>query len=152
MRSKRHRDLLLAFSSPTRGSAGGISADDYEDLTGDFADSPDNSPESTLLPFLSAEEAGQRRYATEQHRQLLHILGTSAPACQLLKPVAFNILQCVIDGDMAGVTLDTLKPLAARCPHLWAFLRQYMGMAALPSHVIALLTAILKVQTESPLF
>lgn len=145
VRSKRHRDLLLAFSVRARSSAGGISAEDYEELTGDLADLPNDSPESSLLPFLSADEVGLRRYSTEQHRQLLHILGTSAPACQLLKPVAFAIIQRITDGDMAALQLDMIKPLAARCPHLWAFLRPYMGMAEVPCHVTSLLAALLKV-------
>lgn len=145
LHSKQHRTLLLSFSSRSRGSTDGLSAEEYEGLTGELAEAPADSPEAALLPFLSADELGQRRYATAEHRVLLHILGTSAPACQFLKPVGFDLVQRMIMGDMTAVTLDMLKPLAARCPHLWAFLRPYLGMASLPGHVITLLAALLKV-------
>lgn len=146
VRSKQHRILLLAFSSRSRGSADGLAADEYDSLTADFAELPADSQEAALLPFLSADEIGQRRYATAQHRVLLHILGTSAPACQLMKPVAFEVIGHIIDGNMTAVSLDMVKPLAARCPQLWSFLRPFMGMTDLPGHVKTLLAAILKVR------
>lgn len=145
VRSKHQRSLLLSFSSRSRGGTDGISAEDYEGLIGELSEMAAASPEATLLPFLSADEVGQRRYATVEHRVMLHILGTSAPACQFMKPVAFDIVQRIINGQMANITLDMLKPLAARCPHLWSFMRPYMGMAELPGHVTALLAALLKV-------
>ena len=137
MRSKRHRDLLLAFSVRARGCTGGISAEDYEELTGGLADLPNDSPESSLLPFLSADEVGLRRYSTEQHQQLLHILGTKAPACQLLKPVAFAIVLRISDGDMAALRLDMIKPFGGQMPTsvgLFAAIHGD-GRSALPCHL-----------------
>lgn len=144
MRNKKLRDVLHAFSS-SRSGGGGINAEDYDWLTAEVEQMPADAPESALLPFLGAEEMGMRMSAFKAQQPLLHILSTSAPVCQLVKPSVFDVVGLITDGHLEAVSVEMLKPLAARCPHLYAFIKQYMGLAEMPPHATALLAVLLKV-------
>ena len=144
VRSKKLRDVLHAFSSARSGS-GGISAEDYDWMTTEVEQMPAEAPESALLPFLGAEETCLRMFAFKAQRPLLHILSTSAPVCQLLKPSVFDVVGLITDGHLGAVSVDMLKPLAARCPHLYAFIKQHLGLAEMPQHVTTLLEMLQKV-------
>ena len=101
-------------------------------------------PERTLRPFLLSDEpdSGTLR-ALPATRGFLSSLASGAPACQTLRPTAFEAVQALLSGRR--LSLLDLDHMQGHCPVLGNFLEPYMKAPQLHADVAALLEALLKV-------
>ena len=129
----RCRKRLLQFTS---ASAGGLSADELEQLEADMTAVGDSEPEATIAPFLGMTVDGDdgRLLSAPPYRQLLRSLGTTAPAIQLLPSVLWGAALELKDQGQLGFRSEAA--LQRFSPLLSNFLQPHLTSDAVPNDVI----------------
>ena len=115
VKKARIRDLLRKFASE------GLAEEEHAALLDELEYMSQDSLEYSLLPFLQSSDSVDSVKAEPVYADILYILGTSAPACQLLKPCVYLLCQRFADGQRLG-TAEMLQ-LQRHCPHLAAFVK-----------------------------
>ena len=116
------RMQLLQFASV------GLAEEEHAALLEELESTSQDSLEYSLLPFLQSSASGK---AEPAYADIIYILGTTAPACQLLKPCVYPLCVRFVNRQLLG-TADMLE-LQRHCPHLAAFMKlhlQHTGLRA----------------------
>lgn len=123
----------------------GISVEDHKLLLAGIRELPHERPEHNLLPFLkAATQPGGLCKAKCINKEIVYILGTSAPACQLVKSAAYSSCEILIAGEQLSAAGHLT--LAEHSPHLNRFLLSHLaGCSQQVSDVRGLLKDLLKV-------
>lgn len=123
----------------------GISVEEHKLLIAGIRELPYERPENNLLPFLkAATQPGGLCKAECINKEIVYILGTSAPACQLVKSATYSSCEILIAGEQLSAA--GYLTLAEHSPHLNRFLLSHLtGCRQQISDVRALLKDLLKV-------
>jgi hypothetical protein len=141
------RQKLLLFGSST---GGGLTPADYQLLKDSVSALPEHTPARTpLLLLQSTETAGNRNLlAVEPWRRILHSLGSTAPADQLLPIALCGIVDALLAGSMLSIARE--RSLQQQSPLLYAALRPSLGAAPRDLHgFLAALQEVGVMQTTS---
>jgi hypothetical protein len=133
------RHALMKFSTE------GISVEDHKLLLRGIQELPHQRPEHSLLPFLtSAIHPGGLCKAECINKDIVYILGTSAPACQLVKTATYSSCEILIAGEQLSAAGHLT--LAEHSPHLNRFMLSHLaGSRQQKTNVRRLLRDLLKV-------
>ncbi|KAL4427978.1 hypothetical protein ABPG75_002067 [Micractinium tetrahymenae] len=127
----------------------GISADEHRQLISTLQGAAAERPERALLPFLrSATQLPTGNVTLHGQRccALLRDLATRAPACTVLKPCVFDLVDSLLATPAAPLLdLEQHRRFVRHCPVLYGFLQLHLRAGALPQDVCALLRALRKV-------
>ncbi len=105
----------------------GVDPKEHEELLEDLGNLPSGRPEPSLLPFLRAATQPSGLLKVEPaNEEIVYILGTSAPACQLIKSAVLEICDSIVAGNDLGAAAHLL--LARHTPHLGRFLLFHMAV------------------------
>jgi len=114
------RKMLVKFSSD------GLSEEEHGELLEDLMLLPPERPEHSLLAFLiPVTEPGGLCRVQPANAEIVNILGTTAPACQLIKTAIFDTCEVLIAGGDLGAADHLI--LAQHSPHLSRFVLFHMA-------------------------
>jgi hypothetical protein len=140
----RSRKGLLQFTS---ASAGGLSADDLQQLVTRLPAEGDR--EATIAPFLAESVAGAdgKLLAAPQCRPLLRSLGTTAPAIQLM-PCALWQVDLELKNSKR-LSFQAEASLWRYSPLLHGFLQPHLNSAFMPANIINFVDMLRQVGCDS---
>ena len=138
VKSASMRKDLAAFADQ------GLSDERHTHLLDQIEQLPEDAYERLLLPFLVVADAtGGVCKPAARNQQLVCILGTSAPACQLIKPCISLLCQRFIDEQPLSAAQHL--ELERHAPHLQRFLRHHIGATQQADAARALVECLMKV-------
>ena len=138
--SKGIRERVLQFADK------GLQQDEHEQLVSDLQALPASCTlEHALLPFVrNIDDSPVCCCPTSSCRQMLKIVGTTAPVCHLTQGGrALSVLTRIAAGTAVSVS-DQLE-VSRHSPAMHGFLRMHLAGGALPVDVQCLLEALLQV-------
>lgn len=154
VRDAQHRRWLLQLTDC--GKDGGLLPDGLAQLLQAFQalrDEAADAAEASLLPFLSetvaAAAAGDKLLAPAKWRQLLQVLGTTAPAIQLLPFVLWDAAEQLL--TQRQLSCDAETAVHRFSPVLHRFLQPYLAAAECDAAVLSFMRALLKVHVDNRL-
>jgi len=138
----RHRAALISLAAKQ-----GLATEDLRELQNSIRSLPASRAEHTLLPFLDRCIPIDNKYhAAPVDRDMLHNVGSTTPACQLLRPAAWPVVEQLIGG--AVMTWNLHQAVQGVNPALGKFLQPAMG-GSLSQQLVAFLRHLLRLARAS---
>lgn len=108
----------------------GITAEDHQRLIATLEAAAADRPERALLPFLrrpTTVPGGNVTLCGQPHCKLVRDLATRAPACAILKPSVYGVVDALLAApNAAALGTDQHRSFAHHCPVLYAFLQPHL--------------------------